>query len=263
MSEVSTHGLAVRTWTVGALHSFEADYAPGLTIATHAHHGDAFVNLVVAGVLRETRGRETIELPAATLVFHADGEERRNVFGPHATRLFTLRLDPALLDRERALPRRRSRVLGDPLLVRLVHRLRTELWAGEAAPIVVDSLAAELVRLIAGARDGHRVQPRWLKDVRDILHDECAERLTLQELASRAGVHPIHLHRTFRARYGCTIGDYVRRMRIEEACLRLRRTPSSLAQLSLDLGFVDQAHFSRVFKQLVGVTPGRYRRDRG
>jgi AraC family transcriptional regulator len=262
MSDVSTHGSLLRGWAVGAVHSFEAAYAPDLTISPHAHHGDAFVNLVVAGALRETRGRESVELREAAVVFHADDEERKNVFGPDGTRLFTLRLDPAVLGEHGASSRRRSRVIGDPLFVALVRRLRAELWAGEASPIVIESLAAELVRLIGGSRDAGRSQSRWLRDARDILHDERGERLTLRELAARVGVHPIHLHRTFRNWYGCTIGDYVRRLRIEEACLRLRATRAPLAELSLDLGFADQAHFSRTFKQLVGVTPGRYRRER-
>ncbi|MBC7808038.1 MAG: helix-turn-helix transcriptional regulator [Akkermansiaceae bacterium] len=84
---------------------------------------------------------------------------------------------------------------------------------------------------------------------------------TLTQLAEMAGVHPSHLLRAFRQQYHLTPGEFVRRLRIEEACRRLRSGQSTpLSVLALDLGFSDQSHFIRIFRSIVGVTPGAYRK---
>jgi AraC family transcriptional regulator len=79
------------------------------------------------------------------------------------------------------------------------------------------------------------------------------------ELAREAGVHRSHFARAFRQHFGCTIADFVRRLRIDWAAQQLRSQSCSLSQLSLDAGFGDQAHFTRTFKRITGVTPGAYR----
>ena len=86
------------------------------------------------------------------------------------------------------------------------------------------------------------------------------ERVTLDELAAVAGVHRAHLVRSFRARYGVSIGVYVRRERIRWAARALRHSDAPLAEIALRAGFADQSHFTRTFVKHMGVSPGRYRR---
>jgi len=74
------------------------------------------------------------------------------------------------------------------------------------------------------------------------------------------GIHPVHLAREFRRHYQCTIGEYVRRLKVEYACLQISVSEASLHQIALAAGFFDQSHFARTFKQIMGVTPGNYRR---
>jgi AraC-like DNA-binding protein len=68
-----------------------------------------------------------------------------------------------------------------------------------------------------------------------------------------------HLARAFREHYGCSIGEYVRRLRIEAACEELSRANKPLSAIAAAAGFYDQAHFTNVFKAHVGVTPGQFR----
>jgi AraC family transcriptional regulator len=93
-----------------------------------------------------------------------------------------------------------------------------------------------------------------------ILRAEYRSPLTLAALAARVGVHPVHLSRTWRRFRGSSLGDALKRLRIEEARRRLAGGREPLAQVALDLGFADQAHFTRVFGRVAGETPGRYRR---
>ena len=87
-----------------------------------------------------------------------------------------------------------------------------------------------------------------------------SETLTLEEIAAVAGVHPVHLASVFRRHYGCTVGDAVRRLRIDYACRQLARSEVSLAEIALDAGFASQSHFTRTFRRLTGTTPAQYRK---
>jgi AraC family transcriptional regulator len=95
--------------------------------------------------------------------------------------------------------------------------------------------------------------------VRERLDSRIGTRPSLAELAALARVHPVHLARSFRQHYGVSIGEYVRRLRLEWAAAQLAATQTPIALLAAQAGFADQSHFTRAFKRHTGLTPGRYR----
>lgn len=101
--------------------------------------------------------------------------------------------------------------------------------------------------------------PRWLRDVRDLIDDALARPPALRALAREAGVHPVHFAVVFRRQYGCSLGEYFRRRRLDAARKRVADPGASLSQIAFDLGFADQSHFTRVFKRCTGMTPQQYR----
>jgi AraC family transcriptional regulator len=107
--------------------------------------------------------------------------------------------------------------------------------------------------------DSGRRFPQWLERVRNILEQRFAEPYKLSEIAAEAGVHPVHLAREFRKYYGTSVGEYLRRVRIEYACRELMGSNAAVTNIAFAAGFADQSHFSRTFKRLCGTTPGRYR----
>ena len=66
-------------------------------------------------------------------------------------------------------------------------------------------------------------------------------------------------HRLHVLNYGRTIGEYVRRLRIERAARELSHGGSPIAAIGLRAGFFDQSHFSRVFRDHTGLTPAAFR----
>ena len=105
-----------------------------------------------------------------------------------------------------------------------------------------------------------RRQPRWVEETADRIRDEFARGPSVAELAAAAGVHPAHLAQRFRARYGCSIGEFLRAARVEFASRELRETTRSVAEIALAAGFYDQSHLNMTFKRATGRTPGEYRR---
>ena len=85
--------------------------------------------------------------------------------------------------------------------------------------------------------------------------------VTINELAGRAGVSIGHFITTFRQRYGISPYRYLTASRIREAQRLLRETSCSVADIALEVGFCDQSHFTRTFRQLVGQPPARWRKS--
>jgi AraC family transcriptional regulator len=134
--------------------------------------------------------------------------------------------------------------------------------ADSAARLGIEGFALAMLGEIAraDARSERGAKPPWLVRAAEILHARLTDELGLAEVAMVVGVHPSHLSRTFREHFGVTMSEYLRRQRVELARRLLTGTDRTLSEIAHTTGFADQAHFSRVFKQVTGSTPGRYRR---
>lgn len=93
--------------------------------------------------------------------------------------------------------------------------------------------------------------------VRQLLLDQTD--LGLRELAHMIAVSPYHLSRSFRHATGMTLTRYRRQLRVKRGLQRLADGETDLARLAADLGFSDQAHFTRVTGLEAGATPGQLR----
>jgi len=103
--------------------------------------------------------------------------------------------------------------------------------------------------------------PVWLKKVEDLLQQRYNEQISLTEIAAFVRVHPVHLAQSFRKYRQTTVGNYLREIRLERARRELIETNKTLAEISLNNGFCDQSHLSRLFKQKFGATPHAYRQS--
>ena len=130
-----------------------------------------------------------------------------------------------------------------------------------AAKLAIEGLALELLaEATRQPSKGIRATPPWLKRVREMIVEHFSETLKLAQIADEVGVHPVYLATAFRQKFGVTVGEFVRQLRIEHACAELNKGDLPLAAIALQAGFADQSHFSKVFKSYVGMTPREYRR---
>ncbi|ORE90358.1 helix-turn-helix domain-containing protein [Aurantimonas sp. 22II-16-19i] len=102
--------------------------------------------------------------------------------------------------------------------------------------------------------------PKWrLRRVRDFVEAHLAEKITLADLARVAGLSRMHFAAQFRASTRLRPHEYVLRRRISRARKLLKAPDRSLADVALAVGFQTQAHFTTVFRDIVGDTPHRWR----
>jgi AraC-like DNA-binding protein len=121
-------------------------------------------------------------------------------------------------------------------------------------------VSARLVDRLGGkpADEGPRDDP-IAEDLRDLLDERLFVGITLAESGRILDVSPAHLVRSFGRRFGISPHRYVIGRRIDVARARLLEGQPP-ARIATDVGFHDQAHFTKHFKRHVGTTPGRYTR---
>ncbi|MDQ0173977.1 AraC-like DNA-binding protein [Paenibacillus tundrae] len=86
------------------------------------------------------------------------------------------------------------------------------------------------------------------------------EDIGLEEVASRAGLSSYHYHRVFRKEVGMTVVDYIRNRRLSETSTILRSTNIGILDIAIGCGFESQEAFTRAFKKVYGLPPGRFRK---
>jgi AraC family transcriptional regulator len=251
---------------VGSFFLTECNYPPDLKVPSHAHENMSFY-LVLAGSIGEKHGQLARECTASTLVFTPAGEPHSNSTNRAGGRCFMIDVKPGWLKSVStpSLNLKEWAVCDRGMPVWLAQRaFREACHLDSLSPIVLEGLTLELLAEISRTKRKLDAKgPRWLEQARAILHDQFAEKVTIGQIANAVDRHPIHLATQFRRTFGCTIGEYVRRLRIESACCRIAASDVPLTQIAMDCGFADQGHFSRVFKALLGITPSEYRRNFG
>ncbi|MBD2103519.1 AraC family transcriptional regulator [Leptolyngbya sp. FACHB-261] len=126
---------------------------------------------------------------------------------------------------------------------------------------VLTQLTTQYADAKASERSVGREQ-NCVRQAREYLEDNLAQNVSLEQLAQVVNLSPYHLHRVFCSEIGLPPHQYQTQVRIARA-KRLLSQGLSIRQVSIETGFADQSHFTRHFKRLMQVTPGRYRSQNG
>jgi AraC family transcriptional regulator len=254
-------GTVVKRREIPGFTLTESVYPLGLRLSPH-RHSEAYLSFILSGSYREKYGDRECACTTGALRFLPPDELHENLFDSEV-RALLVRIDPRALDR-----------LGDhaPVLSTpgevfglasswLANRMYREFLASDdIAPLAMEGVLLEILAESARAiGEGGAHAPIWLRRVREALEDSYLLAPSLAELAAIGGVHPVHLSREFRKHYDTTIGEFIRKRRIEHACHLLANSEQSLSEIALMCGFSDQSHFCAMFKTHTSLTPAKFR----
>jgi AraC family transcriptional regulator len=245
---------------------------PGLTVSktryvagrlpTHSHVHARLVFVVTGEFTEDCYGRR--ECRAGMVLFRPPGELHAERFGPRSSTSISVDIEPQWLDRLRqsGLALAHSVSLRSKVSAQLAERLDREIEAHDpASGIAIEAIVLESA--VAASRHtedvSERRAPPWLGRAITFLRAELSRPVTLTEIGQAAGVHPAHFARVFRTTHGCSVGAYLRHLRVQEARRALETSHAPLADIAASAGFADQSHLCRAFKDIIGITPGRYR----
>jgi AraC family transcriptional regulator len=94
----------------------------------------------------------------------------------------------------------------------------------------------------------------------EFIESRLADAITVRDIAAAVDMSPCHFTRLFKRATGCAPYQYVTMARIERAKALLRERSRRQIDIALTVGYETQSHFATVFRRLVGLTPGAYRR---
>jgi len=248
---------------VSGLCLIDGIYLANTKVPSHSHETAVFC-IALDGACRELFAGQVRHYEPLTVQFLPSYQCHTLDFPFTDTRAFSVDVSRHWLERAReySLKLDHSIHCHGGLLAGLMMKLYREFrQKDDASRLAVEGLVLEMLaessRHQLNSSDKH--SPRWLDRAVELLGERFAERLTITELARTVGVHPVHLSREFRRFKQCTIGEYVRELRIARACRQLQNSQEPLASIAVATGFADQSHFCRTFKRIIGMTPAEYR----
>ena len=108
---------------------------------------------------------------------------------------------------------------------------------------------------------GNALTDQRLSRVLAFMEHNFAHNMTLQTLASEAGISLFHFTRLFKAKVGVTPHRHVVMLRMQHARSLLRRTDLTIAEVALEAGYAHLGHFAAAFKREFGLLPNAFRRQ--
>lgn len=233
------------------------------TVTDWHYHEKPYFSFATYGGFSETTRHETYSCPPGTLIFHNAQEPHYNVKPPGISRCFQLELTGHWFAKFEIdlgqLPFNRK--ITHPGIKLLFYNIYKESkLTDDTSNLTIDALLLETFETLRGVgKFRAETNPRWVKKIDEILHDDFSQPLSLKKLSDELNLHFAHLSRDFPRYFRCNFSHYIRKIRIEKSFDLLRNKDLSLTEIALTCGFADQSHFIRCFKEFNAITPKKFR----
>lgn len=110
-------------------------------------------------------------------------------------------------------------------------------------------------------RDSIMKNEEILEEIIGYIEENICSKLTVEDIAARAYISPVHLQRLFHNAFDMTIAEYVRYRKLQKALAFLYDTDRKVCDIAYDVGFEHESSFIRSFKREFGVTPHEARKQ--
>jgi AraC family transcriptional regulator len=238
------------------------------TVYTHDyvdwhHHENAYFTFILCGSVIEGNKKGKTTLSAGGLLYHNAQESHYNIKPKGETRGMHLEIRAQWLDQMYPTEKIKegSFEIGCHKTRLLFYKIlkegssQNDLWALGFQQLVIEAMGA-----IVQPGGESVFPPSWIKAVTELLQDTYTSPPSLKAIAEIAGVHPVHLSRSFSRYLGCTMAEYVRGIKVERALSKLSAYGNQLGRIAHETGFADQSHMTRCFKEISGATPSFFRK---
>lgn len=233
-------------------------YNEQLFNGTRHFHDNAHLSLVLSGTCAEKKKEVYQRNPGHVTFYHA-GEPHQVLGVSGASRHINLEIESAffkhfdITEQNIDLAVRSS---PDAVFILLQMYREMQLY-DDVANLSIESSFLQLMNGPAGDISRSNV-PMWVKKTEDYLQANALSKITLSILAAEVGAHPVTISRYFQKYWGCTLGRYIRKLKIIHTLPLIKSGEVTLSEVAFKCGFADQSHFIRTFKQFTGLLPAVY-----
>lgn len=227
------------------------------------YHENPYFMYVLEGDLFDVNKKGKTACPSGSLLLHNWNETHYNVKESVFARGFHIEFERKWYEQKKLNINlwEGSQNIENPQMHHILGKIYYEFKCQDPySAISIDLLLLQLCETSQFEQhtDYERIPP-WISSLKEILHEDNFEKLSLQKLSEELGVHPVHLSRTIPKYFSTTLGNYLRQKKIKKALNLLFDQNYTLTEITYLCGFADQSHFTRTFKSYFGKTPTAFR----
>ncbi|MCJ8154535.1 helix-turn-helix transcriptional regulator [Chryseobacterium sp. SSA4.19] len=238
----------------------ETEYRQKVYEGWHSHH-NAHITYFLKGGTTEKRRSGSETLGAGSLLFYHSDELHLNKNTLFPSRNINIEVSAHLLQELN---------FSEALIEKSVHNtiytkflilkiFKETLTADAYSADTITMLFSQLSDCNHHSEHFHK-SPLWVKNLKEFLNDCWNINPTLNELAQILQLNPITISKHFPRYFGCTFGEYMRRLKIERSLVLIQDQSIPLTEIALECGFSDQSHFIRTFKTQTGFLPKQFQK---
>jgi AraC family transcriptional regulator len=255
------YGATRKRFETAGLVLTEVHHVHGRKLPVHTHES-AYFGLLLDGGYTERFTQRATEYGPFTIGFHPPGLTHEDEIAACGSLMFCIEVRDIFWRRARqymTAPKFTPDLCGT-MTTWLGVRLYQSFRAQTLDALQIEEICGDMLERCAQVNlNKEQASPEWVKRALDLLHGSFRTQITLDAVADELDLHPIHLSRVFRKKHGCTMGEYVNRLRVQFVCAKMSQGWPALDEIALLAGFADQSHMGRVFKSIVGETPAKFR----
>jgi AraC family transcriptional regulator len=234
-------------------------FGTGNDLGKHEHEHPNLV-FILDGGCAEKRQHDTYERRTADLAYLHAGEAHETTFAETPTRYVSVDIKPVAFEENNIKEEHLINAINkSPDAKFLVLKMYREMLQNDEHS--TDSINMLFYQFASISRRIDRKKtPGWITIVYELLNDKWNETITLNGLSQVAGVNPITISKHFPAYFGCTLGDYLRKLKVARSLSLIKQEGTPLTQTAHLCNFSDQSHFIRNFRNYTSLSPKQYQK---
>ena len=238
----------------------ETEYQQKVYEGWHSHSNSHITYFLKGGTTEKRKSGSEIVGPGSLLFYHSD-ESHLNQNTLFPSRNINIEVEDHLLEglnlSEELIERSLENSLHTKFLILKIFKetLNADAYSGDSIMMLFSQLSDTDQSL-----KRYHTAPIWVKNVEELLNDCWNENPSLTDLSEVLQLNPITISKHFPKYFGCTYGEYMRRLKIDRSLALVQDSNYSLTEVAMQCGFSDQSHFIRTFKSQTGFLPKQFQK---
>jgi AraC family transcriptional regulator len=224
-------------------------------------HENSHLTFALKGGSIERRKKENIPCSPGLLLLYPANEIHRNTDYVSNSESFSVEFENEWCKNLEInnLENKRQNIITNPLIkLNMIELMREMKETDGLSNLCIETTVLGILSSLGHDKTGSE-RPSWITQLYELLHDESDSDLSLASLSEKLKIHPVTISKYFPKYFKTTIGDYIRKIRTGKSLTDLCKKSIAIEEIAVKYGFVDNAHFTRVFKNHTGITPSQYR----
>lgn len=223
------------------------------------YHENPHICFLFQGCDIERRNNLLYERKTGDVFFYYAGEKHASVSRKSLSKHTNIEFGKSFLNQYGFSESQIESAIGKNIDVKfLILKIQQEMLVNDiSSHLTIQMLLLDLLNF--SNKPSYKSRPEWVQTLNELLNDKWNEPLSLAELSISTKTYPTTISKHFRKYFSCTLGEYLRKLKIENSIPLIKNSQMSLTEIAFYCGFADQSHFTRTFKQMTGFLPKDFR----